>query len=113
MLEAGICPASARPATSRRQSSRQHRSCLGVDCLEGEEMSRKLNFIAALLILSSLCLGTLNALPLHPAPASVHEGGMLAAVEDWIASLFSWERSHAKAPQHSRSKIAAQLDPNG
>src|SRR3954452_17508715 len=94
MLEAGICPASARPATSRRQSPRQHRSWPGIDCLEGEEMSRKLNFIAALLILSSLCLGGLNALPLHPAPASVHEGGMLAAVEDWMASLFSWGEPH-------------------
>jgi hypothetical protein len=76
-------------------------------------MSRKLNFIAALLIFSSLCLGTLNALPLHPAPTPAHEGGVLAAVEDWIASLFSPDRSHAKAPRHSRSKVAAQLDPDG
>lgn len=76
-------------------------------------MSRKLNFIAALLILSSLCLGTLNALPLHPAPASVHEGGMLAAVEDWIASLFSWGEPHGNAPKHPRLKYASQLDPNG
>jgi len=30
MLEAGICPASARPATSRRQSPRQHRSWPGI-----------------------------------------------------------------------------------
>jgi hypothetical protein len=76
-------------------------------------MSRKLNFIAALLILSSLSLGTLNALPLHPAPASVHEGGVLVAVVDWIASLFSLDRSHAKAPRHPRAKVAAQLDPDG
>jgi len=85
-----------------------------VNCLEGEEMSRKLNFIAALLILSSLCLGTLNALPLHPAPASVQEGGVLVAVMDWVASLFSLDRSQAKAPKPPRpTKYASQLDPNG
>jgi hypothetical protein len=77
-------------------------------------MSRKLNFIAALLILSSLCLGTLNALPLHPAPASFHEGGALVAVEDWIASLFSWGEPHGKAPKPPRpTKAANQLDPSG
>jgi hypothetical protein len=82
--------------------------------LEGEEMSRKLTFIAALLILSSLCLGTLNALPLYPAQATAHEGGVLAAVEGWIASLFSLDRSQAKAPKPPRStKYANQMDPNG
>ena len=76
-------------------------------------MSRKLHFVAALLILSSLSLGTLNALPLHPAQATVHEGGVLVAVMDWVASLFSLDRSHAKAPRHLRSKYASQLDPDG
>ena len=76
-------------------------------------MSRKLQFVAALLILSSLSLGTLNALPLNPAPATVHAGGVLVAVMDWAASLFSLDRSHAKAPRHPQSKIAAQLDPDG
>lgn len=77
-------------------------------------MSRKLNFIVALLILSSLCLGTLNALPLHSAPASVHEEGALVAMMDWIASLFSWGNPHGKAPKPPRfTKYANQLDPNG
>ena len=76
-------------------------------------MSRKLQFIAALLILSSLSLGSLSALPLSPVHAVGHEGGVLVAVMDWVASLFFWERSHAKAPRPSRSKIAAQLDPDG
>jgi hypothetical protein len=76
-------------------------------------MSRKLNFIAALLIFSSLCLGTLNALPLHPAPTPAHEGGVLAAVEDWIASLFSWGEPHGNVPKHPRPKYASQLDPDG
>jgi hypothetical protein len=76
-------------------------------------MSRKLQFVAALLIFSSLSLEKLSALPLNPAPASVHEGGVLVAVVDWIASLFSLDRSHAKALRHSRSKVAAQLDPDG
>jgi len=77
-------------------------------------MSRKLNFIAALLILSSLCLGTLNALPLHPAQATAQEGGVLAAVVDWVASLFSLDRSQAKAPKPPRpTKYANQMDPNG
>jgi hypothetical protein len=77
-------------------------------------MSRKLNFIAALLILSSLCLGALNALPLHPASASVHEEGVLVAVTDWLASLFSWGRPQGKDPKPPRpTKYANQLDPNG
>lgn len=76
-------------------------------------MSRKLQFVAVLLILSSLSLGTLNAMPLHPAPASLHEGGALVAVMDWIASLFSWGESHGNIPKHPQSKYASQLDPNG
>jgi hypothetical protein len=77
-------------------------------------MSRKLQFVAALLILSSLSLGTLNALPLQPAPASVHEGGVLVAVMDWIASLFSLDRSQARAPKPPLpTKYANQMDPNG
>jgi hypothetical protein len=76
-------------------------------------MSRKLQFVAALLILSSLSLGTLNALPLPPAHAVSHEGGVLVAVVDWVTSLFSWDRSQAKAPRPPRSKIAVQVDPDG
>lgn len=77
-------------------------------------MSRKLNVIVALLILSSLCLGTLNALPLHPAQAVSHEGGALVAVVDWIASLFSWGKPHGKAPKSPLpTKYANQMDPNG
>ncbi|MFL6264188.1 MAG: hypothetical protein ACJ76Y_31265 [Thermoanaerobaculia bacterium] len=76
-------------------------------------MSRKLQFVTAVLILSSLSLGTLNALPLHPAQAFGHEECMLVAMVDWVAALFSLDRSHAKAPRHSRSKVAAQLDPDG
>jgi hypothetical protein len=76
-------------------------------------MSRKLQFVAALLILSSLSLGTLNALPLNPAPATVHTGGVLVAVMDWAASLFSWGKPHGSVPKHPRSKIANQLDPDG
>jgi hypothetical protein len=77
-------------------------------------MSRKLQFVAALLILSSLSLGTLNALPLHPAPAPTHEGGALMAIVDWMISLFSWEGPHGdKAPKHPQTKYASQLDPDG
>lgn len=76
-------------------------------------MSRKVNFIAALLILSSLSLGTLNALPLHPAQAVGHEGGVLVAVMDWMASLFSWGKPHGNVPTHVRPKYANQMDPNG
>jgi len=77
-------------------------------------MSRKLHFVAALLILSSLSLGTLHAWPLHPVPAVSHERGVLAAVMDWAASLFSLDRSQAKAPKPPQStKYASQMDPNG
>jgi hypothetical protein len=77
-------------------------------------MSRKLNFIVALLILSSLCLGALNALPLHPTQAASHEGGALVAVVDWIASMFSWSKLHGKAPKPPLpTKYANQMDPNG
>ena len=76
-------------------------------------MSRKHQFVAALLILSSLSLGTLNALPLNPAPATVHEGGALVAVMEWVTSLLSWGKPHGNTPKHPRSKIANQLDPDG
>ncbi len=76
-------------------------------------MSHKIRFAAALLILSSLSLGSLNALPLHPAQAVGHEGDVLVAVMDWMASLFSWGKPHGNVPKHPRLKYASQLDPNG
>ena len=77
------------------------------------KMSRKLQFIAALLILSSLSLGTLNALPLHRPRAVPQEEGKLTAVVDWVASHLPWGMPQGKAPGHSHSKIALQIDPSG
>jgi hypothetical protein len=76
-------------------------------------MSRKLKFVAALLILSSLSLGTLNALPLQPVQAAGHEGGMLVVMMDWMISLFSWGKPHGSTPKQLKPKYASQLDPNG
>jgi hypothetical protein len=76
-------------------------------------MSRKIRFFAALLILSSLSLGSLSALPLqHPSTAS-HEEGMLTTVVDWFASFFPWFSPHGKAPEHLRTKSSYAVDPNG
>lgn len=76
-------------------------------------MSRKLQFVAALLILSSLSLGTLNALPLqHPRVAS-HEEGRLMAVVDWLASFLPWTKPQGKAPNRPRLKSSYAVDPNG
>jgi hypothetical protein len=77
-------------------------------------MSRKLQFVAALLILSSLSLGSLHASPLprHPRVAP-HERGTLMAVVDWLASFLPGSISHGKAPNHSHSKVAYTVDPNG
>ena len=76
-------------------------------------MSRKLQFVAALLILSSLSLGSLNALPLQNPRAVPHEGGALMAVVDWVVSHLAWGVPQGKAPSHSHSKIALQIDPSG
>lgn len=76
-------------------------------------MSRKIRFAAALLILSSLSLGSLCALPLpHPRVAH-HEENPVMAVMDWLASFFSWTRSPGKAPSHRQSKSSYSVDPNG
>jgi hypothetical protein len=76
-------------------------------------MSRKLQFVTALLILSSLSLGTLNALPLRHPRAVPHEEGKLTAVVDGVASHHPWAKTQGKAPGHSHSKIALQIDPSG
>jgi hypothetical protein len=76
-------------------------------------MSRKIRFAAVLLILSSLSLGTLNALPLQYPRAVPHEGSTLTAVVDWMASLFYWDKPHGKGPKHPRLKVAVQVDPDG
>jgi hypothetical protein len=76
-------------------------------------MSRKIRFAAALLILSSLSLGSLHALPLlHPGVAP-HEGGTLMAVVDWLTSFVPGSKPHGKAPSHSRPKSSYAVDPNG
>jgi hypothetical protein len=75
-------------------------------------MSRKLQFVVALLILSWLSLGSLHALPLHPRAAS-HEGGTLMAVVDWLTSFLPGPKPHGKAPNHARSKSSYAVDPNG
>lgn len=76
-------------------------------------MSRKLQFVAALLILSSLSLGTLNALPLQHPRVAPHEEGKLVVVVGWVVSHLPWGAPQGKAPNHSRSKIALQIDPSG
>jgi len=76
-------------------------------------MSRKLQFVAALLILSSLSLGTLNALPLPHPRVAPHEGGALSAVVDWLTSFLPGSQLHGKAPHHPRPKSSYAVDPNG
>ncbi|HEY3571664.1 MAG TPA: hypothetical protein VGP73_27300 [Thermoanaerobaculia bacterium] len=76
-------------------------------------MSRKLQFVVALLILSSFSLGTLNAMPSQHPRAASHEEGMLMAVVDWITSLFSWDNLHGKPSKHPRTKVSVQVDPDG
>jgi hypothetical protein len=77
-------------------------------------MSRKIRLVAALLILSLLALGSLNALPLNHASVPASEGaGTLMAVVDWIASLFTWGGPHGKVRPHRLSKVAVQVDPDG
>jgi hypothetical protein len=76
-------------------------------------MSRKLQFVAALLILSSVSLGTLNALPLPHPRVALHQEGTLLAVVDCLASLFPASKPRGKAPNHSRPKSSYAVDPNG
>ena len=78
-------------------------------------MSRKLQFVIALLIISSLTARTLNATPVgHPARPADREAGALTLFVDWVASLFSSNPPSAeRPPQSPYSKYASQLDPNG
>jgi len=77
-------------------------------------MSRKLQFVAAaLLILSSLNLGTLNALSLPHPRVAPQEGGTLLAVVDWLTFFLPGSKPHGKAPHHSRTKSSYAVDPNG
>ena len=76
-------------------------------------MSRKIRFFAALLILSSLSLGSLSALPLQHPSVIAHEESAPMAVMDWLASFFPWFSRHGKAPEHLRTKSSYAVDPNG
>lgn len=76
-------------------------------------MSHKIRFAAALLILSSLSLGSLNALPLQHPRVAPHEESTLMAAVDWLASLFSWGKPHGNVSKQPRPKYANQMDPNG
>jgi hypothetical protein len=74
-------------------------------------MSRKIRFVIASLIISSLTAGTLSAVPLgHPTMPMDSEAGAITLFVGWVASLFSWNPPDAGPPQ---SKVASQLDPNG
>jgi len=73
-------------------------------------MSRTIRLVAALLILSLLSLGSLNALPLHRSRVATDEGSTFRAVVSWVVSLFSGE---GLAPHHPRFKLTLQIDPNG
>jgi hypothetical protein len=77
-------------------------------------MSRIIRLVAAVLILSSLSLGALNALPLSRSQTPVNDGvGRLIALADWVTSLLPLGKPHSKAPSHSRSKVMMSVDPNG
>jgi hypothetical protein len=107
-----VCPCLGVSITVKRQSPGST-GAARVDCLEGEDMSRKLQFVAVLLILSSLSLGTLNALPLPQPRVAPQEEGRLLAVVDWLASFLPASKPHGKVPNHSRPKSSYAVDPNG
>jgi hypothetical protein len=73
-------------------------------------MSRKLQFVAALLVIYSLSLGTLSAMPLRHPKVPAEQGSTLNAVVSWAVSLFSVGRP---ASRHPRPKLTLQIDPNG
>ena len=75
-------------------------------------MSRKIRFVMASLIISSLTAGSLSAFPLgHPTMPTDREAGAFTLMVDWVASLFSWSLPDAERPP--QSKAASQLDPDG
>lgn len=79
-------------------------------------MSRKIRLAAALLILSSLSFGSLNALPLYPRRVAPHEEGTLTAIVDWLAAFFPGikpQQQGQKAPNRFRPKVTYSVDPNG
>jgi hypothetical protein len=81
---------------------------------EGEEMSRKIRFAIASLIIFSLTAGSLSAFPLgHPTMPEDREAGALTLFVGWVASLFSWSPPHSEKPSQSKKDVASQLDPNG
>jgi hypothetical protein len=77
-------------------------------------MSRKIRLAAALLMVSSLTSGSLNAFPLAHSPVFADRGtGSLTTLVNWIGSFSSGAKPHGKVPKPVRSKIASQLDPDG
>ena len=77
-------------------------------------MSRKIQVATALLILSLLACGSLNASPLgHQALPGATGSGVLATLVEWIGSLLPWGHPHGKAPHQSQSKGTFTVDPNG
>ncbi len=77
-------------------------------------MSRKIRFVMASLIISSLTAGSLSAFPLgHRTMPTDREGGALTLFVGWVASFFSWSPPHPEKPSPSKKDVASQLDPNG
>jgi hypothetical protein len=77
-------------------------------------MSPKVRFAAALVILTSLFCGGLNALPLGPRATPAEESaGVLTELVQWIVSFFSESRPDGKAPEYPQTRIGSQLDPDG
>jgi hypothetical protein len=77
-------------------------------------MSRMLRSATAVLVISVLACGSLQALPLAAwgAPFDNDRGNVLTAIVEWIGSIFA-ERPDSAAPASDRPKEGSIMDPDG
>lgn len=78
-------------------------------------MSPKIRLASAVLVSAALACGSLGALPLGPrlAPPESGGGGILMAVVEWFASLFSPDPHSHEPRKPVQTKSGATADPNG
>lgn len=78
-------------------------------------MFRIARFAAAVLVVSILTSGSLEALTLASPRGFVHRdrGSVLEAIVEWIASIVLPGRPAPNDPVSSQTKEGSQLDPDG
>ena len=78
-------------------------------------MFRIFRFAAAVLVVSTLTFGSLEALALTSprGPVQRDRGSLLEAVVEWIAAIVLPGRPTPNDPVSSQTKEGSQLDPDG